>query len=371
MINKERLVNNFVEMIKIDSETRNEIEMFNYLKAHLSKLGFEVKCDNAGTKFGSNANNLIATKQGEPGIEPIILSAHMDTVTPGIGIEPIIDGDMIHSKGDTILGSDDKAGIAIILEAIQTIIDNNDKHQTIICAFLISEEGGLNGSKHLDYSLLNAKNALIFDSGGPIGTIITSAPGQNSLKITVKGKAAHAGVEPEKGINALEVAAHAITNINLLRVDEETTCNFGIVNGGNATNIVLPELFIHGEVRSINKDKLTKHTEHMISKFEEAAEKFNTTVDIEVEKMYEPYVIESSNPLLQKYFKANEECGFTPSPKPTGGGSDANNFNNNGILALNIGVNMQNVHTVDEKISITDMVDATRVLYTFLKNEVK
>ncbi len=371
MINKQRLVDSFIEMVKIDSETGNELQIQEHLAKCLDKLGFEIVIDDAGSKCGSNANNIIATKKGVEGVEPIILSAHMDTVSPGNGIEPVINGDVITSKGDTILGGDDKGGIAAILEAVTTIVETNASHPTIVIAFLISEEGGLNGSKYLNYDLLGAKNALIFDTGGEIGTVITSAPGQNSLKITVKGVAAHAGVEPEKGINALEVAAHAITNINLLRIDDETTCNFGVVNGGSATNIVMPELIIEGEVRSRDESKLKKQTDHIVDEFEKAANKFGTSVDFVINKEYSPYKISDDNPLLNRYFEATKACGFEPVSLPTGGGSDANNFNNNGLNALNVTVNMCKVHTVDEYIKISDMENATKILYTFLTNEVK
>lgn len=369
MVNKERLVKNFLEMVQIDSETRNELEMQKYLMKYLESLGFDVKTDNSGAQFGSNANNVIAVKKGTG--DAVILSSHMDTVSPGNGVDPVVDGDIITSKGDTVLGGDDKGGIAVILEAVETIIENNDDHPTIELVFTVGEEGGLNGSKFLDYSLVSAKRALIFDTGGKIGTIITKAPGQNIIDVTVKGKSAHAGVAPEEGISAIAVASEAITNMNLLRIDEETTANIGFFNGGVATNIVTAEVNVKAEARSLNVDKLEAQTKHMIDAFEEAAKKNGASVEINVSKAYNPFNIDSNSEHLLSYMKAYEDCGIEPNPTSTGGGSDCNNFNEHGIESLNISVNMQKVHTTDEFIAISDLESASNVLYTYLKNQAK
>lgn len=369
MINNDRLVKNFIEMVQIDSETRNELEMQQYVSKYLTNLGFDVKTDKAGEKFGSNGNNVIAVKKGTG--EPIILSAHMDTVTPGNGVEVQIDGDIISTKGDTILGGDDKGGIATILEAVETLIENNEDHPTIEIVFTVGEEGGLNGSKYLDYSLISAKKAVIFDTGGKIGTIITQAPGQNVLDITMNGKPAHAGLEPEAGISAIYVAAHAITRMNLFRIDEETTSNIGIINGGVATNIVTPEVKIKAEVRSLNEEKIDKQTAHLVEVLESTAKEFNTTVDIDIRKAYNPFTIDSSSAFLNSYCDAMKECDVEPILKSTGGGSDANNFNENGIEAINVSINMCKVHTTDEYIAISDMCSAANILCKFLKNQAK
>ncbi len=369
MINNERLTKNFIEMVQIDSETRNELEMQQYLTKYLTNLGFEIHHDKAGEKFGSNANNVIAKKAGTG--EPIILSAHMDTVTPGNGVEVLIDGDVISSKGDTILGGDDKGGIAVIIEAIESIIEKGENHPPLEIVFTVGEEGGLNGSKYLDYSLISARRAVIFDSGGEIGTIITTAPGQNLINVTIHGKPAHAGLEPENGISAIYVASQAITKMNLFRIDEETTSNIGIINGGSATNIVMPELTIKAEARSLDEKKLEKQTKHMVEVFESTAKEYGATIDIEVKKAYNPFQIKSDSKLLQAYSKANDNCGIKPIHQSTGGGSDCNNFNANGIEAINVSVNMCKVHTTEEFIRISDMCNASKVLYTFLTNDCK
>lgn len=369
MINQERLVKNFLEMIQIDSESRNELQMQKFLVEYLENLGFDVKTDNAGKAFDSNANNVIAVKKGNG--DAVILSSHMDTVKPGNGVEPVIDGDIISSKGDTILGGDDKGGIAAILEAVETIVESGDDHPTIEIVFTVGEEIGLQGSKNLDYSLVTAKRALIFDTGGKIGTIITQAPGQNIIDFKVKGKTAHAGVAPEEGISAIQVASDAISNMNLLRIDNETTANIGFFNGGVATNIVTAEVSVIAEARSLNVDKLEAQTKHMIDTFEASASRFGAEVTYDVRKAYNPFVISEDSTLLKDYMEAFKDCSIEPFPTSTGGGSDCNNFNENGIESLNISVNMQKVHTTDEFIAISDLASASNVLCTYLKNQAK
>ncbi len=365
MINEKRVLDLFLEMVQINSETKNELAMQKYLISYLEKLGFEIYTDTAGEAFGSNANNVIAKKAGIG--EPLILSAHMDTVTPGNDIEPVIVDEVIYSKRQTILGADDKAGIATILEAVTTLVENNHLHRPLEIVFFVGEEGGLHGSRNLDYSLISAKQALIFDSGGELGTIIKSAPGQDVIKAKIIGKPAHAGVEPENGISAIYVASQAIAKMNLFRIDEETTANIGIINGGVATNIIAPEVVIEAEARSLNEDKLAKQTKHMTDTLKQVANQYGATVEIDVFREYNGYVIDTNGQLLNSYISAIESNGYSPNIIGSGGGSDANNLNANNIETLNISVNMCNVHTTDEYIKIKDLVDSAKILHTFLK----
>ncbi len=195
----------------------------------MEKIGLEVYMDDAGEKVGSNSGNLIGKLRGNTDGETILFSAHMDTVSPGIGIKPIIKDGVIYSDGTTILGGDDKAGIAAILEAIEIIVENNIPHGDIEVVFSIFEEGGLFGAKNLDYTKLNAKVGFVLDSGGEPGQIIVQGPAQNKINAKFIGKEAHAGVAPENGISAIQIAAEAISNMKLLRIDEETTANIGYI----------------------------------------------------------------------------------------------------------------------------------------------
>ncbi|MGR6838553.1 M20/M25/M40 family metallo-hydrolase [Aliivibrio wodanis] len=363
-VNQERLVNHFLDIVQIDSESKNEKAIAEALAEQLGELGFTV------TKLPvpehvSNGFNIYAKLEGE--LEgSIVFSSHMDTVTPGNGIEPIIEDGVIRSKGNTVLGGDDKSGISAVMEAVRVIKENNYAHKTIELAFTVYEEGGLHGSKNFDMSYIQSNHAIVLDSGGPIGTIITSAPGQQNLKVTITGRPAHAGLAPEEGINALTVAADAIMNMTLARIDEETTANIGVVHGGQATNIVMPELYIEGEARSLDDVKLAKQVEHMESTFKAAADKHGAEIEIISTRAYNAYKIADENPHVASIKEAFESINIEPFTKPTGGGSDANVFNEKGLTTVNLSTGMAKVHTTEEFIKVSDMVDITRFLTAYL-----
>lgn len=363
-VNQERLVNHFLDIVQIDSESKNEKAIAEALAEQLGELGFTV------TKLPvpehvSNGFNIYAKLEGE--LEgSIVFSSHMDTVTPGNGIEPIIEDGVIRSKGNTVLGGDDKSGISAVMEAVRVIKENNYAHKTIELAFTVYEEGGLHGSKNYDMSYIQSNHAIVLDSGGPIGTIITSAPGQQNLKVTITGRPAHAGLAPEEGINALTVAADAIMNMTLARIDEETTANIGVVHGGQATNIVMPELYIEGEARSLDDVKLAKQVEHMESIFKAAAEKHEAQIEIISTRAYNAYKIADDNAHVASIKEAFESINISPFTKSTGGGSDANVFNEKGLTTVNLSTGMSKVHTTEEFIKVSDMVDITRFLTAYL-----
>ena len=366
MIKEERLLDKFLGYVQIDSESLNEKEMMETLIRDMKELGMEVSTDNTGEKVGSNGTSVYGYLKGDLDIEPILFSCHMDTVTPGIGVKPVIKDGVIYSSGDTILGGDDKSGIASVLEAIKTIKENNTPHGPIEVVFTICEEIGLKGSKNADYSKIKSKKAFILDSGGDVGKVIIKAPAQDKINVKVNGKAAHAGVAPEEGISAIQVAAEAISNMKLLRIDEETTANVGIIEGGKATNIVCPEVEIKAEARSINKDKLKKQTEHMVECFNKAAGKFGVTVDIDVTHSYDPVNLDVEDETVQIVKKACEEIGVNFQPAASGGGSDANVFNGNGIKAVNLATGMAKVHTTEEYITIENLNNTAKLVYQIM-----
>ncbi|NOH16042.1 M20/M25/M40 family metallo-hydrolase [Clostridium cochlearium] len=366
MIKEERLLDKFLGYVQIDSESLNEKEMMETLIRDMKELGMEVSTDNTGEKVGSNGTSVYGYLKGDLDIEPILFSCHMDTVTPGIGVKPVIKDGVIYSSGDTILGGDDKSGIASVLEAIKTIKENNTPHGPIEVVFTICEEIGLKGSKNADYSKIKSKKAFILDSGGDVGKVIIKAPAQDKINVKVNGKAAHAGVAPEEGISAIQVAAEAISNMKLLRIDEETTANVGIIEGGKATNIVCPEVEIKAEARSINKDKLKKQTEHMVECFNKAAEKFGVTVDIDVTHSYDPVNLDVEDETVQIVKKVCEEIGVNFQPAASGGGSDANVFNGNGIKAVNLATGMAKVHTTEEYITIENLNNTAKLVYQIM-----
>ncbi len=358
MANRERLVQEFLELVQIDSPSGQERQIADVLKTKLAELGFNVYEDNAGGQVGATAGNIIASLPGNNNGPIMMLSAHMDTVEPGRGVKPVINDGIITSEGDTVLGGDDKAGIAAILEAVRLIKEKNIKHGGLEVVFTIWEEGGLKGAKSLDYSRIKSKMGLVLDSDGEPGSIITTAPSQNSIKAVIKGKAAHAGQCPEKGINAIQVASRAVAAMNIGRIDEETTANIGIIRGGKAINIVPDDTYIEGEARSLKPEKLAAQTKHMCDILQREADAAGAQIKIDVEKEYDPISLNSSDPIVKFCVEASKNLGCRPVLGSTGGGSDANIFNGKGIACVNLGIGMNKAHTTEEYIEIDHMCKA-------------
>lgn len=366
MINEQRMINNLLDYIQIDSETKNEKAMCDYVAKQMKDLGFEVIVDQAGAKIESNGYNICVKYPGDKTKDPVLLSAHLDTVTPGKGIKPIIEDGILKSDKTTILGGDDKAGVAIIVECLQTIIENNLATRPLEAVFSIYEEGGLKGAKEFDVSVLKAKEGVVIDSGGPIGSIVTTAPGQDSINVDIHGKAAHAGMEPEKGVSAIQIAARALENMTLYRIDEETTANFGIINGGVATNIITDHVHLAGETRSLSNEKIDQQTARMKEAFEKAATELGGSVNFSVERVYNSFTVDENSKIVTGLKAAFLENGFTPQCVPTGGGSDTNIYFAKGINCVNISCGMSAAHTTDEYIKISDINDCAKSLFTFL-----
>jgi tripeptide aminopeptidase len=258
-----KVVETFLELIEIDSLSKNEKKMAEKIIEKLETIGVKAYIDDAGPKTGGNCGNVIARIPGTAQKPSLLFMAHMDTVTPGIGKKGIIKDGYIESAGDTILGADDIAGVAIILTAVENAIKENIDRGDINIAFTVGEELRLLGARYLEMDAIKSDYGFILDSDGDVGTIVLKAPSHECFEITLKGKAAHAGIEPEKGISAIKVAADAISKINFGRVDEETTSNIGVIEGGKATNIVCDEVFIKGEVRSHSPEKLNEQIEYI------------------------------------------------------------------------------------------------------------
>jgi tripeptide aminopeptidase len=371
MVNEKRLIESFMELVKIDSVSREEKEVADFLVKKLKDLGLEVTVDQTGEKVKSNSGNIIARLKGSvKKATPIMFSAHMDTVVPGKKIKPICEGEKIVSSGETILGADDKAAIAALLEALQIIKENNILCGDIEIVFSICEEIGLEGAKNLDISSLNAQMGFVLDAGGQVGKIITTAPSQNSLQIIIYGKSAHAGSNPEEGINAIQVAGFALSRIKLGRIDEETTANIGIISGGKATNIVPDKVTLKGEVRSRNEEKLEKHTERLKKITEDTAQEFKAKAEVKINREYSCYNLSSDDQVLKISMKAAKDMGLQPELCPSGGGSDANVFNKEGFPSVVLAIGMEKVHTVDEYILTKNLKNAAEYVLSIINTVV-
>lgn len=366
MINEERLVNRFLEYVQIDSPTFEEKDFKERLKKDLEELGLKVYEDNSGENVNSNSGNLIVKLDGDSDLT-LMFSAHMDTVDPSRGIKPEIRDGIIYSDGTTILGGDDKGGVAAIMEMLTVLVEKEIPHHNIEVVFNIAEEKGLYGSLYLDYSKLNADMGFVFDCDGDPGSIIVQGPSQNQIDVKFKGKAAHAGVSPEDGISAIQIAAEAISNMKLLRVDEETTANIGFINGGGPTNIVTDEVEIKGEARSLNDEKLKKQTEHMIECVKKAQEKYGIEAEIKVSESYKAFKIDEDALPVRFVKEANEKLGIETKLITSGGGSDTNNYNIKGIPSVNLAIGQNKPHSVEENIAIEDLVNTSKIALEIAK----
>jgi len=366
-MNSQRLVDTFLKYIQIDSESFDEKNMAEAVMADLAEIGCEVYTDSCGEKFGSNAGNVYATLKGDETKEPILFSAHMDTVKPGIGVKPIIKDGVIYSDGTTVLGGDDKSGIAAVVEALRTVKEENLNHPTIEVVFSICEEVGLLGSANMDYGRITAKKAAVLDSSGDAGKIITSAPGQIRIDGYFVGKSAHAGIAPENGISAIQIAAEAVSNMKLLRIDKETTANIGTFSCEGATNIVAEKVHFVAEARSLNREKLAAQTLHMTQCIDAACKKFGGKFEGKVHELYQPYAKADDDSFVQEVVAACENVGLKAEIASTGGGSDANNMNQNGIAAVVLGTGMTDVHTVNESITIENLENTAKLVLELMK----
>lgn len=367
MINQDRLVKRFIDYVQIDSPTNYELDFANHLIKELEKLGFEVEMDDAGGKVGGNSGNLIAKLKGKKEGQAILFSAHMDTVSPGRGIKPIIKDDIIYSDGTTVLGGDDKGGVASILEGIESLLEEKIDHCDIEVIFTVYEEGGLFGAKNLDFTKLNAKNAYVLDSSMKPGGIIVKGPAQTKINAKFIGKKAHAGVAPEEGISAIQIASRAIDRMNLLRIDEDTTANIGLISGGEATNIVPETVEIKGEVRSLDNEKLQKQVDHIVSCCNMAAKDYEAEVEIDVIDSYPALNVCEDKLVVKKAIEAFSNIGIEAKTMKSGGGSDTNIIVLNGIDAVNLGIGMTKVHTTNEQFAIEDLVKSASVVKELIK----
>jgi tripeptide aminopeptidase len=364
MVNQERIKNLLLELVQIDSVSREERDVAQRIKAYCEELGAEVFIDDAGEKVGGNTGNVIARFPGTvPDAEPIMMSAHMDTVVPGRGVKPIVEGDIIRTDGTTVLGGDDKSGCAVILETIRSLQEKSIPHAPIDAVFSICEEVGLLGAKHLDMSTVRAKYGIVFDSDDP-GFLFTKGPSADHFEIKIYGLESHAGVAPEQGISAIRIAAEAISRMKLFRIDEETTANIGVIHGGEATNIITNLVTLKGEARSLDDAKLDAQTRHIIKACEDAAAKYEVTVEgvttkarveAHVTREYHAMDVSDDSRVVRLVKEAAARMGLKVETLASGGGCDANIFNKRGIECANLGTGMRAIHTVKEWLDVKDM----------------
>ena len=356
MLDKDRLVTTFCDIVQIDSPSGEEEEVAQDLTRRLTALGFTIARDAHG--------NLLASEEGS---DPLMLSAHMDTVEPGRGIKPRIVGDEVHTDGTTILGGDCKAGIAAILEALESIREDGARRIPVQLVFTRGEEIGLVGAWNLDFSLVQARQAVVFDGNGPVNTVITASPSYVGFDVHVTGRAAHAGVEPEKGLNAIRIAADIIGRLPQGRLDDETTINVGLISGGSVRNAVPEEAAFSGEFRSRNTETLELlrlQVEDALSKARDDYKEAKIVGDLKVQ--FHTYHLPSDHVMVQRATGVLGDLGLRPNLQPTGGGTDANVFNRHGIPAVVVGMSTNLMHTKSEYVDIPDLYDTAKFCQALL-----
>jgi len=364
VINQERLKNLLIELIKIDSLSRREGRVALRLRREMESLGAQVWVDDAGEKVGGDTGNLIAHFRGTaPGAPPLLLSAHMDTVVPGEGLVPILEGNILRTDGRTVLGGDDKSGVAIICEVLRVVRETPLPCGDIDVVFTICEEAGLIGAKCLDVSRLRARTGLVLDSDS-VGFLFTKAPAANRMEFHIRGLEAHAGVCPERGINAIKVAAEGIACMQLGRIDHETTANLGVIEGGMAVNIVPNSILLRGEARSHSEEKLERQTRHMLECLRQAADRHSleldgkrlqATVEATIERDYDRMHVPDASMIVQLVQAAAESLHVEVKTLATGGGCDANVLNQKGLEVANLSTGMRDIHTVHEWLDLKDL----------------
>ena len=363
-INHERLAAVFTTLCEIDSPSKQEGRVAAYLKSLFTDMGAEMFEDDSATKTGSDCGNLfVRFPDGGLDREPVFFNCHMDTVLPAIGVKVKREGEIFTSAGDTVLGSDDKAGIAALIEVMRTLREKNIPYGPVEFVFTTCEEVGLLGVKALDPSLIKAKIGYALDSSG-VNRVVVGAPAANRIKIEIKGIAAHAGLNPEKGISAIHLAAKAIGRLKLGKLDSESTANIGVIEGGTASNIIPESVLIQGEVRSHKVKLLDEYTKQIKSAFQEEIDNWSDpdgnvtgrpSLNFTVKDDYPIMKLDRESDVIKRVEAAAASLGADLNYVVAGGGSDANIFNSFGIQCAILSTGMDKVHSTQETIKLSDI----------------
>ncbi len=366
-INQDKIVSLFVDMAKISSPSLHEGEMMEFVKNYLKGKNVEVQ-SLPYTHGEFNSENLIirmpATDTSKKGL---FFDAHADTVNPCEDVKPIIDGDVIRSSGNSVLGADDKCGIASMLTAIDYILENNIPHGELLFIVSSAEEIGLVGARYIPEEIFKGMDyGVILDSGGSVGSITLKAPYNYGYEITVTGRAAHAAAAPEKGINAIKIAASLICDLPSGRISEDTVSNVGLINGGSGRNVVPETVNIVGEFRSLVDEKCTPLREQVLNAVQKHKEQ---AVDItcEITQGTVGYNFDQSSEIIKFVAQGLDSLNISPRYEESCGGTNANVYSTKGIHSTVISVGMEAIHSVDEYIKIQDLVDTTKLLIKLIE----
>jgi tripeptide aminopeptidase len=365
-VNAERLLNTFLQMVRIDSPSGEEVAMREYLVQRLQGYQLEMRTDQGG--------NLIVEvpEQGCDHSRVLVLSAHMDVVPPCHNIQPVVekvDGDqLVTSDNTTVLGADDKAGLAPILEAVFQVLEKKLPRPRLRLIFTTREETCLGGAKDLDDATLQADFALTLDHTGKQGVIINQAPTYIEFEIDCYGKSVHAGIMPEQGVNAIVFAARVIEKLHLGRIDENTTANIGFWTGGKATNIVPDRATMRGELRGHDRAVLDRELAHIQAVLEEVSARMpGTRYEFRQQVSFEAYHLPEEHPGIRRVFSAARKTDLEPQLIRTNGGSDNNVFVKRGLPGVVLSAGYMEPHSLKERVRLSEMILCTQFLLNIME----
>lgn len=357
-----RVLDTFLDLVRIDSPSRREANVARYCERALRDMGFSVSFDDSAEKTGSDTGNLIARLEGTSAGR-IALSAHMDCVEPCAGVVPVVEDGVVRSAGDTVLGADDKAGIAAILEGVRSVVESGASRPEIVVVLTTCEELSLLGALHLDEGALGRGDACyVFDAGGAPGTIILGSPRHYEFEARFLGRASHAGAAPEQGLSAIQMAASALSEMQLGRLDDASTANVGMIEGGTAVNVVPDACVLKGECRSISVERSEEIRRSITQACERAAAAFGGDVSVRWHLDYEATDYDPHDDIVLRAAAAARAAGLAVQLGNSGGGADANAHVTRGVRAITLGIGMTDYHSVDEHISCEDLEGSARLV---------
>jgi len=360
-----QVVDLFLELAATPSPPGEERAVADIVLRYLGDLGLAADEDGCGAEIDATAGNVYARLEPTSDGTPLFFCAHFDTVPPDGRLEPVVDDGVIRNAGGTILGADNKSAIVAMLEGVRRVLAENRPHAGIELVFTPKEEVGLVGAYAFDHDRLRAEIGYVYDQAAPIGEIILGAPWSQSMEVRFHGRAAHAGMFPEEGRSAIQAAAKAIADLRLGRIDDETTANVGVIKGGTGGNIVPEWCSFLAEARAQDESKLKAIVQEMLDAFSFAATATDCEVQASVRKSYQGYRFKRDDGAVELAAGALTRCGYTPTYALSGGGADANVFNERGRRCVNLANGMTDIHTPDERIAVDDlgaMVDVTLAL---------
>lgn len=373
-MNKERLLNTFLDLVKIYSPSRNEINVMKYITEKLEKLGVKYILHDHSAEYGGNTPVIIAKLEkncNDTNLKAISLSAHMDVVEPSKDLDVYVEDGLVKTRTETTLGGDDKGGVAIILETFESLVENNLPHNDVFAVITPSEEVGLLGAKSIKWEEIPdeftpAKDMLVLDNGGGADLVAVEGPCMYKINVHYEGASAHAGIEPEKGRSAILAMSNAIAKMRIGRLNDYTTSNIGSIISEFPTNVVPKDCKIRMEVRCLNEDEAKENVDNYVDIFEKTAKEFEVKCNIDIEYDYPPLKQIDGNVLLNRILDAYNKVGVVAKPIKIGGGCDGNIYLKNGFNSVILGVGMYKIHTIEEYLVISDMEKTAEAVLEFI-----